>query len=130
MSIEDSKYATEIKSALVAESLKPYSTRNQEYATQDNPVVGEQFAEESKGQPTQIPVYKEESNFATIAENLPASATEIDPMPAIRPEDENQQTLQARPEGGKIEEEQTAKLDEQRENNKTSILPESEKVDK
>ena len=41
MLIEESKYATEIKSALEAESLKPYTTRNQEYATQDNPISGE-----------------------------------------------------------------------------------------
>ena len=45
---------------------------------------------------------KEDNNFATIADNLPASATEIDPMVNVKPEEDVNMTLQAKPEDGKI----------------------------
>ena len=43
-----------------------------------------------------------QNQYATIADNLPASQTEVDPTPIIRAAAEEEHTLNANPEDGKI----------------------------
>ena len=109
--------------------MKPYSTRNQEFETQDKPAILEEPEEESKED--KIPKLEknkeQSSNFATIDEKLPASATEIDPTPAVEPMEEEFQTSVVNPEIGKIKEEEAAKADEVRNDNPTSLVQENDK---
>ena len=48
--VKENQYASEIRSALEAESMKQHATRNMEYETQDNPAMIENPGEESKTQ--------------------------------------------------------------------------------
>ena len=118
------------KTVLDGESQKPYSSRNQEqYETQDKPVILEEPEEESKEDKVpKLEQNKEQpSNFATIDEKLPASATEIDPTPAVEPMEEEFQTSVVNPEIGKIKEEEAAKADEVGNDNPTSLVQENDK---
>lgn len=89
------------------ESIKPFTSRNLDYETSLKPAIAEDPNEENKSDKgDQQQTKKEEdvqNQYATIAENLPASATEIDPTPIIRAAaEEEHNTLLANPEDGKI----------------------------
>ena len=127
-------YATEgqsvlSKTVLDGESHKPFTSRNMDYNTQDKQAIIEDPDEEQKSEKrVKEELKNEQSNdFATIAEKLPASATEIDPTPALNAEDQEFQTIMVNPEGGKIREEFSIMADESRNNNLTSIIKEDEK---
>ena len=85
---------------LEAESLKQFSSRNVDLETQTmKPAIVEDPEEESKSDRAIRP---EGNQYATIADNLPMSATEIDPNPPVKSQEED--TLIANPEDGKITE--------------------------
>ena len=91
---------------LEGENLKVYQSRNVDLETHLKAGIAEDPEEETKSdraaaqQKTKNP---EDSlqQYATIADNLPASATEIDP-PIIKQQEEDHNTLIANPEDGKI----------------------------
>ena len=72
-----------------ASVVKQFTSRNGEHGTQLKPPITEDPEEESKSdrnldhqtRPGDI------NQYATIADNLPASATEVDPNPAVKEEE-------------------------------------------
>lgn len=87
------------------ESVKPFTSRNVEFDTQLKPAIAEDPEEETKSDKAAQQKTKAEefqNQYATIAENLPASATEIDPAPVIKADEAEHNTLIAHPEDGKI----------------------------
>ena len=78
------------KTVLDGESQKPFTSRNMDYNTQNKQAIIEDPEEESKSEKrVKEEEKKEQSNdFATIAEKLPASATEIDPTPALNAQEQ------------------------------------------
>ena len=103
------------------ESIKPFTSRNLDYDTGIKPAIAEDPDEETKserGGQQQMKIEEDMQNqYATIADNLPASATEIDPTPHIKAaleEDNNNNTLLANPEDGKIVEDTNQPVDQLR----------------
>lgn len=87
------------------ESIKPFTSRNVEFETQFKPAIAEDPDEETKSDKAAQQKTKAEeaqNQYATIADNLPASATEIDPTPVIKADEAEHNTLIANPEDGKI----------------------------